>query len=338
VRRIEVVIALVLATARFAVAAPSVGVVVTGDPALQNKVRAQAIAWIQQHGFTPQAKPLGPDALKTLTNCFVIEDMECARGVVEHQSTVDYLVFVRADLIGGKRSKEANLVAYWFLKDRDAVVDKRNCKPCVNATLAKTTEELIAAIYDETGLAKSRLSIADPPGMTVAVDGVDVGVTPLDWDVVPGKHEITLRKADTTLGPVSVETKAGEIKKVDMPVKPSVEPPARTPRRTESVQTEPSTPSERPSPSRIFPGLLIVGGLGAIATGGVFVYYGHKNGPDDPLIYPTATRDGAITAGIGGAVLVTGLVLWWHGTAAAQTGPTASITRGGSIVGWAGQF
>ena len=108
----------------------------TGDPALQNKVRAQVTAWIQQHGFAVAAKPLSTDALKTLTNCFVIEDMTCARGVVEHQATADFLVFVRADLVGGKRSREANLVAYWFLKDRDAVADKRNCKPCANAVLA----------------------------------------------------------------------------------------------------------------------------------------------------------------------------------------------------------
>ena len=125
--------------AHVAAAAPSVGVVVTGDPALQGKVRAQVTSWIQQHGFTVAAKPLAPDALKTLTNCFVIEDMGCARGVVEHQATADYVVFVRAELVGGKHSREANLVAYWFLKDRDAVVDKRNCKPCTGAVLAQTT-------------------------------------------------------------------------------------------------------------------------------------------------------------------------------------------------------
>jgi hypothetical protein len=341
VRRVEVALAVLVATARLAAAGPSVGVVVTGDPALQNKVRAQVTAWIQQHGFAVAAKPLSTDALKTLTNCFVIEDMTCARGVVEHQATSDFLVFVRADLVGGKRSKEANLVAYWFLKDRDAVVDKRNCKPCATAVLAKTTTDLIAAIYDETALAKARLKIADPPGLVVMLDGVNVGVTPLEQDVPPGKHDIALVRDDATLGTVSIETKAGDVTDVKVPIKsPSVT--TTTPSTTTGTAptiTAPTGPSERSPPSRIVPGLLIVAGLGAVATGAVFVYYGHKNGPDDPLIYPSATKDGAIIAGVGGAVLITGLVLWWHGTAASsQNGPTAALTPGGTIVGWAGHF
>jgi hypothetical protein len=341
VRRVKVALAVLFATARLAAAGPSVGVVVTGDPALQSKVRAQVTAWIQQHGFVVAAKPLSTDALKTLTNCFVIEDMTCARGVVEHQSTADFLVFVRADLVGGKRSKEANLVAYWFFKDRDAVVDKRNCKPCANAVLAKTATDLIAAIYDETALAKARLKIADPPGLVVMLDGVNVGVTPLEQDVPPGKHDIALVRDDATLGSVSIETKAGDVIDVKVPIKS----PAAV-ATTLSTTTDPAPaippvtgPSERAPPSRVVPGLLIVAGLGAVATGAVFVYYGHKNGPDDPLIYPSATKEGAIIAGVGGAVLITGLVLWWHGTAASsQNGPTAALTPGGTIVGWAGQF
>ena len=340
-RRLEVALAVLVATAGLAVAGPSVGVVVTGDPALQNKVRAQVTAWIQQHGFAVAAKPLSIDALKTLTNCFVIEDMTCARGVVEHQSTADFLVFVRADLVGGKRSKEANLVAYWFLKDRDAVVDKRNCKPCGNAVLAKTTTDLVAAIYDETALAKARLKIADPPGLVVMLDGVNVGVTPLEQDVPPGKHDIALVRDEATLGTISLETKAGDITDVKVPIKSPAAVAATPPPPTgpSPVVTSPSTPSEHASPSRIIPGLLIVAGVGAVATGAVFVYYGHKNGPDDPLIYPSATNQGAIIAGVGGAVLITGLVLWWHGTAASsQNGPTAALTPGGTIVGWAGHF
>ena len=328
-RRLEVVVAVLCATASLAAAGPSVGVVVTGDPALQNKVRAQVATWIQQHGFVFAAKPLSADALKTLTNCFVIEDMACARGVVDHQSTADFLVFVRADLVGGKRSKEANLVGYWFLKDRDTVVDKRNCKPCANQVLAKTTTELIGAIYDETALAKTRLKIADPPGLVVMLDGVNVGVTPLEQDVPPGKHDIALVRDDSTLGTISVDTKASEVLDIKVPIKAPV---AAGP---EPVASSPAL-IDRPGPSRILPGLLIVSGAGAVVTGAVFIYYGHKNGPDDPLIYPGATKQGAIIAGLGGAALITGLVLWWHGSS--QNGPTVATTPGGTLVGWAGQF
>jgi hypothetical protein len=325
--------------ARVAAAGPSVGIVVTGEPALQNKVRAQATAWMQQHGFTVAAKPLSPDGLKTLSNCFVVEDMACARGVVEHQSNADFLVFMRADLVGGKRSREANLVAYWFLKDRDAVVDKRNCKPCANAVLAQTTKDLISSVYDQTALAKARLKIAEPPGVVVMLDGVNVGVTPLEQDVSPGKHDIALQHDDKTLGTISIETKPGDITDVKVPLAPP-EVVVVKPSKTAVVDRQaPMTNVDHEQPSRILPGLLIVAGIGAIATGGVFIYYGHKNGSNDPLIYPDANKQGAIIAGVGGVALITGLVLWWHGTAAAsQNGPTAALTPGGTIIGWAGHF
>ena len=309
--------------------------VVTGDPALQGKVRAHVATWLQQHGFTINAKALAPDALKTLTSCFVIEDMACARGVVEHQATSDFLVFVRAELVGGKRSKEANLVAYWFLKDRDAAVDKRNCKPCTGAVLAKTTGELIGAIYDETALAKARLAIKEPPGLVVMLDGVNVGVTPIEQDVAPGAHQISLVRDEVTLGGVSLDVKAGDLTDVKVPIKPpdAVASPGH-PR-------PPPPPEVRADPvehrSHLVPGVILVAGAATVVTGGVFLYYGHKGGPDDPLIYPHATRQGAIIAGAGGAAVIAGLLLWWHASASAN-GPTASVTPAVTMIGWAGQF
>ncbi|MFT3695434.1 MAG: PEGA domain-containing protein [Kofleriaceae bacterium] len=328
-----------LVGARLASAAPSVGVVVAGEPSLQAKIRGQVSSWLSQHGFSVNAKPLAADALKTLTNCFVIEDMACARGVVEHQATVDFVVFVRADLVGGKKSKEANLVAYWFLKDRDAVADKRNCKPCANTVLAKTTTELIAAVYDETALAKAHLKIAEPPGLVVMLDGTNVGVTPVEQDVAPGKHEISLQRDDQVLGTTTIDAKAGDQTDVKVPLKPVELPSDPGPHTTVGIEVRP--PSEHVDerhPSRVLPGLMIALGAGAVITGGVFVYYGHKNGPDDPLIYPDATKQGAIIAGVGGAVLITGLVIWWVQGSSSTNGPTAQLTPGGTIVGWAGHF
>jgi hypothetical protein len=327
VRTLAFAVIAALGLANVAVAAPTVGVVVTGEPSLQSKLHAQVSGWIKQHGFAEAETPLSADALKTLTSCFVIEDMQCARGVVDHQSTSDFLLFVRADLVGGKHSKEANLVAYWFLKDRDAVADKRNCKPCTGTVLATISTELLTAIYDETGLAKARLKIAEPPGLVVMLDGANVGVTPLEQDVAPGAHTVALVRDDTTLGTATVEAKAGDVTEVKVPIE------ARMPATGGRHDTT-------DHPSRLVPGLVITAGTGLLITGGVFLYYGHKGGPDDPLIYPSATKQGAIVAGVGGAILITGLVLLLHGSDSdpPSNGPTAALTPGGTIVGWAGQF
>ena len=175
------------------------------------------------------------------------------------------------------------------------------------------------------------------------LDGVNVGVTPLEQDVPPGTHDDRARCATTPRSArITIETKAGDVTDVKVPIRPpDVATKTTTRHRRRPVPHSPPAtgPSERSPPSRIVPGLLIVAGLGAVATGAVFVYYGHKNGPDDPLIYPSATKQGAIIAGAGGAVLITGLVLWWRGTAASsQNGPTVALAPGGTIVGWAGRF
>ena len=312
-RTLLVVLAALLGS-RLAVASPGVGVVVAGEPTLQDKVRARVETWIQQHGFAVVDKPLSADAQKTLTNCFVIEDTGCARSVVEHQSKADYLVFVRVDLAS---DNTIALAGYWFVKDRDAVAIKHECNKCVTTELNKNVFVTMKLLHDATGLAKGRFRIAKPPGVVVMLDGANVGATPLEADVPPGKHTVALVRGDRELGRTVVELKTGDVVDVDVPI----------------------TDEGAEHHVGVLPKLLVFTGAAAVVVGGVFLYYGQKNGPDDPLVYPDATKQGAIITGVGGVALITGLVLWWRASSGASSnGPTAQLVPGGTIVGWTGRF
>ena len=308
---------------------------------MQGKVRAQIGSWVQQHGYSLVAKPLSAEGSKTLANCFVIEDTACARGVVEHQAQSDHLIYVRVDLIAGSaKERDVNLVGYWFLKDRDPVVDKRACKPCGHGALGQSVNELMGALFDASALAKARLRVTTPPGLVVMLDGTNVGLTPIEEDVTPGQHTIALVRDGKELGTTTLTASVGDITDVVVPIKPE----STTPTTTSTKTTRTSSPSQatppattESHPSRIVPGLLIVTGLGAIAVGGGFIYYGQKNGPNDPLIYPDATKEGAVIASVGGVALITGLIWWWRGSSSTN-GPTASVGSGGTMVGWVGRF
>jgi hypothetical protein len=313
-------------------AAPSIGVIVAGEPTLQAKVRARITLWSQEHGYTVVPHPLPADAQKTLANCFVIEDAACARGVYEHQASSDYLVYVRVEL--ARRDREVSLVGYWFLKDRDAVADKRTCKPCTSAALGPSVGELMGGLFDATALAKARLRINTPPALVVMLDGANVGVTPLEQDVSPGSHAVELVRDGAPVGSVTVEVKAGEIADVAVPIKEAAPEPAL--RVSVAGGTPPEAPVALDRPSRILPTVVMAIGAGAIVVGGVFVYYGHRNGPDDPLIYPDATKQGAIIAGVGGLALLGGLVWWLHDSSG--SGPIAAVGAGGTMIGWGGHF
>jgi hypothetical protein len=313
--------ALIVFASRIAAANPGIGVVMAGEPTLQGKVRAQIGTWIQQHGYVLVAKPLSADAANTLSNCFVIEDTACARGVFEHQAHADYLVFVRVDL---ETKNTIALSGYWFIKDRDAVASKRECKTCANAALNASVGEMMNALFDAAALSKARVRIGTPPGLVVMLDGANVGVTPIESDVPPGKHTIALVRDGKQVGTRDVEVAAGDVTDVVVPIGAEPPPPPR---------------HDEPEPSvGVLPKLLVFSGAGAVAVGAVYIYYGHKNGPDDPVIYPDANKDGAIIAGVGGVALVTGLVIWWVRGSASTNGPTATIGSGGTMIGWSGRF
>jgi hypothetical protein len=319
-------------------------VVVVGDPAMQGKVRAQVAQWITQHGYALAAKAMSADGQKTLTNCFVIEDTSCARAVYARQVKADFLVYVRVDLTSSK-DKAVDLAGYWFVKDRDPAVDKRACKPCTNSALNQAVGDQMSALLEAAAIAKAHLRVSKPPGLVVLLDGTELGVTPVEEDVAAGAHTVALTRDGKELGSMQIEAKAGETADVVIPIKSDV--PTTTPVPTDPKK-EPTTTPEKPpvqppppppppvKPSRIVPGLLIVGGLSAIAVGGVFVYYGQKNGVNDPVIYPNATKEGAIIAGVGGVALITGLVWWWRGSS--TSGPTVAVTSSDTMIGWAGRF
>src|SRR5205809_249691 len=107
------VIVLLLA-ARVAAADPTVGAIVTGEPTLQTPVRGQIETWAREHHYVAVDRPLGEHA-KTFIDCFVIEDIKCAHGVFEKQSTADGVFLVHVELIAGQ-TRELAFTGYWFVK------------------------------------------------------------------------------------------------------------------------------------------------------------------------------------------------------------------------------
>jgi len=276
-----------------------VGIVIAGEPALQSRVESQVQVWLHEHGYTLVPAPFDADARTTFLNCFVIEDLACARGVLEKRANADSIVFVRAEL---QAKKDYTLTVYWAAKQHDPVVDKRPCKGCDDAKLRATLGEMLGGMATSTGIGRGRLVLdSNPSGVTVLLDGAEIGITPIERDVEPGEHRIRLVKGGQTIGEKVVTIEAAGRQQLTIPVVIPTDAPAPT---RVVVVHEPS------SHSRTLPGLLIAVGIGALASGGVLLYYGHKGGPDEPYVYNNATPAGAALSIAGGAGLVTGTILW----------------------------
>jgi PEGA domain len=319
------VILLVLGLLSVAHADSQVGVVVVGEPTKQRAVKANLEAWLQQHRYATMRAPMTADAQKTLLDCFVIEDMACARGTFEKRSKAESIVFVRIEL-GGNR--EVALTGYWLAKSRDAVAEKRWCRRCDDAELRKTVDQLMTVLAGASAVGGGRLEIhTKPEGQAVELDGQAVGNAPIDRAVGPGAHVIKLVRDGRDLATKTVTIEAGASASVSLH--------ADEPREVVAPATPPSPPpAEHESRSRVVPAVLIGAGVAGLATGGVYFYYGHKSGPNEPRIYPYATRDGVIATAAGAVSLVVGGILWVR----AGSAPTVAITSSGASIGWAGRF
>ena len=314
-------ILLVLGLVSVAHADSPVGVVVVGEPTKQRAVKSHVESWLEQHGYTTIRAPMSADAQKTLLDCFVIEDMACARGTFEKRSKVESIVFARIEL-GGNRGLA--LTGYWLAKKRDAVDEKRWCKHCDDAELRKTIDQLMTVLSGASGVGGGHLEIhTKPEGQPVVLDGQAIGNAPVERTVVPGPHRLELVRDGRGIATKTVTIEAGASASVSLHAD-------EAPR---VVVASPSPPSPEHA-SRVLPAVLIGAGVAGLAAGGVYFYYGHKSGPEEPRVYPYATRDGVIASAAGAVSLVIGGVLWVR----AGSAPTVAITPGGASIGWAGRF
>jgi hypothetical protein len=130
--------------------AQRVGVVVTGEATVQPQVAAQLERWLHEKGREVVPGPLEPEAINTLIDCFVLEDLGCARGVVDTRSKSKAVVFTRAETTqNSDGTRDIAISGYWFQKNRDVVAERRVCAKCNDDTLHATVDELMLALVHD---------------------------------------------------------------------------------------------------------------------------------------------------------------------------------------------
>jgi hypothetical protein len=161
-----------------------------------------------------------------------------------------------------------------------------------------------------------------PPGARITIDGQVIGVTPLDWDLPPGKHTIQMDKA-------GFEPQSRELIVVS--------------NKTELFGMKLVPPGDGDDdrgdkPSRLLPmGLLAAGGALLIA-GGAMIYFDEDPSPDlGPTIHNTGPT--GVGLAIGGAVVAgAGAYLMWFRSPETSSTPVAAITGDAAYIGWLGRF
>nr|HEX4312458.1 PEGA domain-containing protein [Kofleriaceae bacterium] len=299
-----------------------VGVVVTGEPALQPQLVAEIETWFHGHELTVIPGAIDPESINAMIDCFVVEDVGCARKIVDEHAKTAAIVFVRADASPGPgNSRDVTLTGYWFDKGQSNVFDeKRTCEKCTDEKARQVADGLAAALAAAGRHEIGRFHLtSSPAGARVAIDGKPVGATPSDGDLAPGDHEV-----EVTLG-------ARTVKRM------------MTIRRGETTSIDVPLPAEAPPPSsrgsHLVPGVVIGGGAVAVVAGIVLVAVNQDPDPHanpQPATLRDTKTGGYVLGGLGVVGVAAGVYLWMH--VSADSAPTVALEHGGAIVGWTRSF
>ena len=308
----SLLVLLVLALAAPAARAESdgVGVVVvssTNGSTLQSDVTSHLEGWMRRHDHTIIGSALSRDAINTIANCFLIDDLKCARGVVEARSKAGSVVFTRIEAAG----KDLTFTTYWFVKGKDVISERRVCEKCTDEDWRGLLDNMVERLLKsdiETG--KLHLE-SQPSGLFVLVDNVQVGATPFDEELPAGKHTISLSHAGVIVATKDIEIHANKLKRL-------------------TIETEVDTRAR----SKVGPGILLGSGIALIGGGGIALYLGEQR--SDKVIHPEYVPIGiGIMAAGAGATIVGAILLSQTGHTSA---PVAAIGPNSAYFGWVTRF
>lgn len=138
------VLALLFATSA---ARADIGVVVTGEATLQPQLLSHLESWLKKRGYPVYSSALEPDAINTLIDCFVVEDLNCARKVIEARAKSDTILYARVDIAPSENGKrDISIVGYWVAKHHDTMAERRVCHACTEKQMHDVVEDLMLVL------------------------------------------------------------------------------------------------------------------------------------------------------------------------------------------------
>jgi hypothetical protein len=319
--RAAFVIVLALAIVPRVARAERVGLVVLGDTSSKS-TREAASTWFRDHADEAVMNALPRDAVKTLQDCFLVDDPKCSRSVIEARATENSVVTIRVEL-SSKKDKDVRVTIDWFIKGHNAISSRRTCDACSESALKMTLDAMLTDLAKSKPGFMGRIKVGGTPGLSVLVDGATVGVTPLDQAIPAGSHKIRLAQDGRMGAEQSVTVKADAATEVTLEAPP-----------TEAEGLPPQVIASKPS--RVLPGVMIGVGIAGMAAG-TALYLTSEEPTGANRTYRDTKKLGIGVAAGGAAVALTGVIIIL--ATGRDSGPTVAMTPdGGAAVSWFGRF
>jgi len=150
----KLVVALVFALCGESAAArgdDTIGVAVSGDPAIRAPIDSLISTWLADHGHRVEPDAIPAATIGTVGDCFVIQDDGCARTALEQHAASTTVVYVGVESGTSSDGRVITLHAHWIEKDHPTVVESTTCTACTDLQLRDHVDKLMTAVVTASG-------------------------------------------------------------------------------------------------------------------------------------------------------------------------------------------
>jgi hypothetical protein len=317
------VLAIIVAAPRRA-NADSIGIVlVTGKAAARERavLESAIVIALRRASWSLSAQPFSPKETETITKCLRDDQPWRCLSPLMQPKGVDRIVIADANPSSDSAGKLVITGEFVIAGDGAAAVVQRRCDGCNDAQLTDVAEQLTEALLHDMAVRNEQTILelqTTPAGATVILDGRFIGVTNATGGITqttyPGPHKLSVQHPGFVLNERTIDLPAGQTTTLVLALLRDLE--------SEHLQYVPIVSA--------------VAGVAALVGGGVLIYKGQQDGPDDRQRYTRATAIGIGTEIVGVAAIGYAAYLWWRGPKANALAMTT--IPGGLVAGWAGTF
>lgn len=205
---------------------------------------------------------------------------------------------------------------------------QRYCEHCADDRLTEAGANVARQLIDDLATRAGRTVVhfaSEPTGADIILDGTKLGATEATYSTRPGKHTAMVQKAGYVSQVKEFIVEQGKTADVTFTLVRS---------EAIAVVQKPHAEPAAGSRSYLLPAVAIGSGASLATIGGLLIYRGLHG--SDQYEYPRALPVGIPMSLVGLGAVGTGLYLLWRDNRG--SGPSATVTSGGALVGWSGRF
>jgi hypothetical protein len=143
---IRLLVVVIVGWAAPAHAGHRVGLLLNGNSTKFALIEAHFGEWLRAHGEVLGFPSIAAASMiSKIADCFVRENLDCARALVEATEKANTLLYVDVAETAGMPPDLA-FTAYWFERGQDVLVARGSCQGCTTASLRSTTDVIMTRL------------------------------------------------------------------------------------------------------------------------------------------------------------------------------------------------